>query len=682
MNNARAGLPSLIAYCLTVLVFFAGSFFPESRTWGFNSWSAFLPGNSYYLLGAILIIGLALWWWSRSIGDGLGRLSGRTYWILAGAVTLISVAALYFLRNATHFLGDGYTLIALLVQDNPYIKARNFGGQALPYAVTFLFGERTDATVRQAYQIVSIASGALFVPLAFVYARRLFESRGRALLFALGVCAGGYSLQFFGYVEDYSVLLVLVLGVILSGLAALQNGHRRWLPLVFVLIATVFHVFGLVLLPAALYVLLRDTAPAERIMRWHRKVRWGIVAAILLAGTTAFFYLYETSYSFRFRFVPLWPDYFTADGYWLLSVSHIADLLNLLAFLIPCVAVLFFALGRSQWREYWSYSESSFMTLAIAASLFIVIFIDPKLGMPRDWDLMAFAAVPIMVLLFRIVLFEYAKSPAKGGVSAALLAALLSVAVLGSTVVMLTDAEIGLERFKFFLMQDRCKGRPGYHTLTAYLSERGRIAEAEQMRERFQTVYIERDYLTESEDAASEKNWGGALRAGQRARDINPIFYTTYQAIGFSYSRLYRPDSALVNHKIADALRPNDAMNLHGMGLAYAGKKQYDKAKELLWRATLVDTTYYKALVDLMASYVAIRDRDSLRMCLDLIIARPDSPADMFKGLSKQLTALGYDDLARRAAAEAAKRAVDSTGRDTTQAAPQQLDVAPLIGED
>jgi len=76
-------------------------------------------------------------------------------------------------------------------------------GLHLTLLVGYIFGGYLDITWREAFQIVSVASGVFFMLALFVLSRLMGNSTGERVLIFLGIASLGLIQLFFGYVETY-----------------------------------------------------------------------------------------------------------------------------------------------------------------------------------------------------------------------------------------------------------------------------------------------------------------------------------------------------------------------------------------------------------------------------------------------------------------------------------------------
>ncbi len=317
----------------------------------------------------------------------------------------------YVLRAKTHFLGDGYLVLSNLASAAPYVKPTEWGGTALNILLKGLIGGNPEQAALLSFQGTSIGAGVLFILVAAAFTRALFERTIHRILFLLGICTGGYMLLFFGYVEYYSLFILSVMVYTLTGLLVIKGKLNRWVTIAPLFLAVFFHVMGVSLIPSVIYLLASRTRIGEFMSRQNRAVK--IAAGIGLAAISVviFGYFYSNGYTFRLALVPLIQDRFTVESYTLFSPAHLVDFLNLLLLLLPglllFIAVFLLAQGKGllMRREY-------IYLLVLSGSVLGAIFVvDPKLGMPRDWDLFSFAGLPLATLCFYRLLDNRSRMP-------------------------------------------------------------------------------------------------------------------------------------------------------------------------------------------------------------------------------------------------------------------------------
>ena len=138
----------------------------------------------------------------------------------------------------------------------------------------------------------------------------------------------------------------------------------------------------------------------------------------------------------------------------LLSWRHWLDYLNLWILLIPGLAVATPVLLslKNKMR-----AMASFFGLTIGVAALTVFLLDPKLSMPRDWDLFSFAAVPAVIGVLFYLLHE--SNFSRKTACTAVLFCTLGLIVLLPRVAAQSNAGIILEHVRLYrhLDPDRCQ---------------------------------------------------------------------------------------------------------------------------------------------------------------------------------------------------------------------------------
>jgi len=401
-NNDLLLKLSLIFYFLILLIFFLVSFFPEGRAWGVSFWGYFpkyIP-IILFLVGLLVPVGLWLSQKSKEINtpDFESKDSNTTYFIIAGVIVVVFGLLFYFFRATNHFLGDGYQNLVRLTE-NPLVKPREMGETMAHIWVKSLFSSKEGGVAALlSYQVISIGTGVIFMIVTAMTAARLFKPKVERLLYFLGVISGGFVLLFFGYVENYS-MFVLSVGVFCQvGLLIACHKLSRWWSIPITALAIFFHILGVTLLPAFVYLIISGSKLGDILSRLNNKLKIICALVVLAALFMVFSHYYSNSLYFRFAFIPPLATRFTVEGYTLFSLKHIADYLNLWMVLLPSfgifIVLLFFVPLSSLIKK----REYRFLIVLFLSTAGAVFIFDPKIGMPRDWDLFSFAGIPAAVL--------------------------------------------------------------------------------------------------------------------------------------------------------------------------------------------------------------------------------------------------------------------------------------------
>ena len=345
----RTGSYLFAIYLLILFLFWLASCFPEARLWGINWLIFFTPLFAYLLPLIVVVLGGCLVWLTRgATTPGVESESPRGFVVSSGVLATVLAISYWLLPGATHFLGDGYQLLARLSSGAAPVKEWEIGALKLEDAIfSVLSGDPNDRAF-MAFRLISLVSGILFLAALLMASIKLFSRNLERLLFFLGMATGGYMLLFFGYVENYPVFVLAVLAFCLVGLLIVKGAISRWWILLPFIGAQTFHVFGVTLIPALVYLLVRPTRIGHWVGRLSIRNRALVASGVLIVGICVYFYLCSHDLLFRFAVLPLAPDRLTIPGDTLFSGPRLLDLANFVFLLIPGFPILVISLWQSR----------------------------------------------------------------------------------------------------------------------------------------------------------------------------------------------------------------------------------------------------------------------------------------------------------------------------------------------
>jgi len=663
MKGKQAGSMSggiWVVYAATMGGMVLASLASGGRVWAFN-WYGYFSWYGPALLAAVGIVVPVLLvrsrkWSAARPSDGTEL---RPFWP-AAALIMVSFVFLYvFLAARTHFLGDGYLLLTRLETGSVPIRPWSMGAYFLVETVYSLLGSAGESQAELAFRFVSWLSGLLFLGAAALTATRLYQARRDRLLFFGGVASGGFALLFFGYVENYPPLILLVAAVTFLGLLATAGKLSQWWILPPTGAALLVHPFAVALLPAVLFVILRETG----VGRWYqslavstRRMVWVPASAV---GMAAFIWGYESSLFLRFSLVPLSANQFTVEGYTLFSLKHLLDFANLLFLLVPGLLFLLWTMVTLRKHRPFVAPEYGFLILLLVPSLLIAFLFDPKLGMPRDWDVFSFAGVSLVTLLFYALLDV--RNKIKGYAVAAALAITLGLLVLIPRAVTQFVPDKSLAVFDTYSNLDVIKNVPGRFLMLQYLERHGRHAEKAQR---------ERDNTRLSPHVIWDREGQALLRDGKvapaeakfrQAIGYAPNFAYSWVNLGICFSRREQWDSALVYFKIADGLNRFNSDTYNSLGYAYLNLGDFRRAEEYCLDAIRIRPTQFTARGNLAKLYRKQDRRADLVQVLLGLIDLDSVPAQYYFESADQLLKLGESDAATRICRRALETGADSS---------------------
>lgn len=589
MVTAAAGSSLLRNAIFTLLVslgtIFVASVVGASWLWGFNWYSYFDWFAWLGLAAAVLIVPVVMRGGAADREELVPTQSSARslYPLYSFIMTLVASAAFVSFPCETHFLGDGMLLLSRLETGGPPIRPWNPGAYFVQDFVFGMFDSGGPETARLTFRVISWIAGVIFSASLLAVSARLFAGMRERVLFTLGGLTGGYALLFFGYVENYPLFVLCVALFALSGLLVLRGELGRFWPVLPMVIGGLFHPYAVIMIPGCIYLLGRNTSLADRLNSTPRSLRIGVVVALASGLAIAGYYLYSQSYFLRFALVPLVEDRFTVEGYTLLSLKHLTDWFNLLFVLAPTLPILtlFFISGATRNRT--SRPGILFLVLMILPSLAISFLFDPKLGMPRDWDVFGFVGVPLTVLFYYLALD---RDGSRNGCRLAVLGIALSLVVLGPRVATQTMPARSIALFDAYAAKDKLKSNSGRFVLRQYLKQNGREEEAERRRQADNLILPAESWDLEGRASFQRGQVDSAIMLFRHAIRLDPSGYLSYANLGVTYSSLSQADSALAYLEIADGLMPSNPDNYNNLGGVWYSLGDPEKA-ESLWREAI-----------------------------------------------------------------------------------------------
>jgi len=617
---------ALTLYYATLVLFVIGSFATGWRVWGFN-FGAFLPEG----IGIILMIVVALAPWSIDRFISSGSISGRrmnAYLFSAFSLTFIFSVLFVLLRTRTHFLGDGYTAISLLEVDKPLLKMREMGESYAHLWVRDLIGSGKSAAI-SSFRVISIGSGIVATIISLWTGSKLHGRSIKALLFTLMILSGGYAMLFFGYVENYSLFMASVIAVVLSGVLATRDYAPKWLPLLLALIAASMHTLGVIFIPAALFVALKKTPPGRFFAQ--SRIRLITLVAVLIAVTVAAaIWFYQSNQFVRFSFLTLTANAYTVGGYTLFAWDHLADTINLLFLLVPSLLLGLWLLAVN-WTDIRRSFTYQFLGLAFISALVALFLIDPKLGMPRDWDLLAFVGVPLTAIVALLIL-EIKTSRQKQIVTLLLV---LNFSVLAARLIIIDSERPAVAQFSSYLDLDIGKSRPGSFVLFKYYQERGRKHSADSLQLLWKDRYPEMYIMDTVNIDMRRRDFVAAAEKLERILKLTPTNHDALSNLGTCYTYLGKYDSALVLLNLAVGFNPYNVAAWTNLGTIAFKQDDFEQAEKDWLKAYEMDSLSFTAPGNLARLYKKTGDKTKWLSFLRKAAVTRDAPPKIYADLAE-----------------------------------------------
>ena len=400
----------ILLYLLIIVCWAWSALHPSHTNWGFHLF-AFYPSWV-----AALSLGILLLFLVPNVRRGTEAVFRRfTNWcsrhaqvtslvVLGGTFAL----AMYLFPSRLHLLGDG-DIILQLTPNDPNVKdlSNNFRDNPLMYSVVrttqFLIGGGSPVEVVNAYRQIGFVVGLCFLLLIVLFVNQLKISVADRVMIGCLLFFTTRLQFYFGYVENYAVLSLLISAYTVTGWLVLKDRlHSIFAFLCFLLILG-FHLGGIAFFPSLLVIVFHA---------W-RKSRKEIVLSMFSTVSAAIPIYFLAGFSIRQiveRFgnvyhgelLPVHSSYYS-----IFSLYHFLDWTNALGLVLPFsfvgAIVLLFPLFRSG-KLRWNDELLIFLLSSSACALALTLVISPALGMARDWDLLATFFIPPSFLFIYCVL--------------------------------------------------------------------------------------------------------------------------------------------------------------------------------------------------------------------------------------------------------------------------------------
>lgn len=434
----RAFLGSvMIIVIVTVALHVAGAFLLKASFWGAHLFGFFHPALLVLSSCAVVLLCVGIAIRGPSLYD---RATSRA-WVesplILGFLVVIGVAMFWIFRVRDSYLGDG-TILINSVADGQVFHPREpliMAVQQMTYrALAPLVGRSRDAVsvARDTVAIVSITAGGLFIFVSWHLARALAGLRRgptvtlEVLLLTLILLSQGYTLLFFGYVENYALYALAIATYMVLALRFARGEGPLLFPALVLCLAIGLHIASIILLPSfAVLAAWGLTVPRKRL---------GTTRDLLLAGA-----LFLGLHLLLARLQPglnLIASIREAAGFAvtrqqehvpMLSWIHVRDFINEQVLIGPLGLLLFIPAMITIWiAKRWRRVAVAFLvTVALGYLAAAWLAGDSNLGYARDWDVWAPAGLTMTVA--GLGLFLSVGPSSRGAMTALLCALVLSI---------------------------------------------------------------------------------------------------------------------------------------------------------------------------------------------------------------------------------------------------------------
>jgi len=391
-----------LAYVLVIItmnvIYLCAAFVSQHHAWGFNQlrhMGAVAAVGCYLLLAGLIFLPMReaasqrVWKKPTLPTSGLGH----TLFCLAiaGALALV----FYCFRN--EFVNpDGQRFGFLFGRDVPLKGAHVTHDEMWELFLHSRFWYHTNAlfgwSVEYSYQIASVLAGGVFVFVLMRFVARLVPDHSWKMF--AGVLSGGFMQLFFGDVENYTLVSVLILVYLYCGYLFLQGKLSVVGPSVALSVAICFHLLAGWLIPSLFYLFWVANRESKR-----TQTCIAVASAVtVVVGTVAFFDSTMLPISSLFQHSQVLGQGGDIMGMLVKpSIRYYWQLFNLLFLMFPSVAMfcplLFFR--RIELSRF-----NLFLAISSVSMLVYMFVWEAKLGVYNDWNLFAPCAIPLAFLFW------------------------------------------------------------------------------------------------------------------------------------------------------------------------------------------------------------------------------------------------------------------------------------------
>lgn len=403
-----------------------GMLYPDS--WWGTHFPAFLPAP-WNLVWPVLALILLFAPWQQLLSRffphskaPLRSLNWKTSTVYALAASLLLLLALAPFSIAHDLFGDAENFKVAFDKNSGKVDHLDYlfsvnvfhpkSGERTVLNLVAVLMERFNLTVEAAFDWIGKISFFLYSFIVVSAAIRLMGLRG--IFWGIGLILAPTLLLFMGHIEIYAPLFPALAGFCALALKSFTSPNRKvlliWMPLV-LFICLKLHLSSLLLLPIwVLLVAVKGKSKAGVVpdwFSWKKMGLWFLLPLFLGAMALYFFVLgdYNDSRdprvdldSYKRIFLPLLPPEIPLDRYHLFHYHHLFDFFNILWICCPVgIAVVVGSLASKSKRLILHAPEVMLMALTVLLYLGFFFLLNPLLGMPFDWDLIA---IPAPVLVF------------------------------------------------------------------------------------------------------------------------------------------------------------------------------------------------------------------------------------------------------------------------------------------
>ena len=526
---------AVISIFIIMALKFAAMFFPEARLWGINHLAYF---STYFAVIYLLLVVLLIYVITikpefsqlkritSAIIDLLCRIPKALLIVIAAVLCL---TAFYVYSDSANILGDGVLRIAELDKyyGIPATEPLDFIIHHFSYKYIF---EPLGLSARTCFQFWSYLAGLLYIWAAWLFAGKLTGLGIEKRFTFVYILGWGGAFMFFGYAENYAFAAVFLMFFFNSAVEYINNKKSPLPLIVLFLLAFFMHNTIVFLMPSLIYLLLIK----------YKQNRSATVYSFIVVMAVIVLWM-AFSYGGKEGGAFLLPDSASDSSYILWSRAHLVDMLNELLLISPAFLILIWL--QQKGSKTMTTRLHRFFWAAGLSGLTAALFIDPILGLPRDWDLFALLLLSFHIAIFAGVDWSKQSRLIKSSV------AVIPLAFTCVWILLNSDEARAINRYKDIVDLDEARSRYGYEVLGSYYYR--------------------------------QERWGKAEQAYYQSLRITP-HYRLYLWLGNAQFKIKKYIEAELNYKKSLEINPGYSFAVRNLGLLYYDMRRYNEAKAYL----------------------------------------------------------------------------------------------------
>lgn len=513
-------------------------------------------------------------------------------------LSIISIAIFYIFRCKTFFLGDGYICLSTFSFQNSYfVKPTEFLSSHIVRFIQFLLGEYSKDSALLAFQLLSYFSGIIFLYYIYKIVSTFVNNKNiQTLTYSTFIFSGVLQL-FFGYVEFYPILWAIATSICYYSLLYLSQQKFLLRIILLYIIGLLIHTQLIVWLPAIIYIILNNnkiTLGLEKIIRknYNNSIAWFMLILFLFISSL---YLLPSS---KFL-LPLFTAKPEAPNYYVFSLAHLIDILNLTLLVFPGFLIVVL-LNMNRFKNKFDKLDILLMLISIPSLLFLLL-IDPELGLARDWDLLSLTIFAPMLFLCR----RLDASDIKIRSNHILLYTSLNLILLTAFITINNNKEFSSLRYKSIIRNyEGIKFFNSWSILSDYYNNNGDIKSRKKLDIEIENRFPEFIESLKAQQYLFTNKLDKALAISNRLVSAYPNHPNFIDIQGKIFFKKRKYDSAEYYFNKGLAIQHYNASFLFELGRIYFDQNKLNKAESFLKQAAIINPLNETSNEILSACYI------------------------------------------------------------------------------